>query len=458
MKKLLVLILFFSSFWAGAQESLNMTLLGHWDDDNLPVASPGNLNLQYSGCWAMAINGSEIAVLGGARHTLFFDITNPAQPELIGKFEGTATTVWREMKSYKNRIYAVSDNTTEGLRIFDLSQAPDTVIQTYWSNTIFNSSHTITLDTVSGRIYLNGSNLNTVGILDVSQNPDAPQLLNAPFLPGNYIHDSYVRNDTLYASSGFEGYFVHDLTDPLNPVTLANISTQGYNHNSWVSSDGRYAYYTEEIPTGKPIRIVDLQGLSATMPEIEVVGGFLDVLTPNPTNQTPIAHNVYIKDTLLFDSQYEDGLLVYSIADPLNPVLVGYYDTHPQNMGEYKGYYGNWGNYPWLPSGTIVTGDMQNGLFLLQLNTSVSTQQPAQKLDVLVAPNPATDVLRLQVPNAQGRWSYQLYNSAGVTVRQGNHQGNNTLEIARQNLNAGFYFIRIQDEKGNQTTKKVVFQ
>ena len=121
-------MLLFSGFCAGAQESLNMTLLGHWDDDNLPVASPGNLNLQYSGCWAMAINGSEIAVLGGARHVLFFDITNPAQPELIGKFEGTSTTVWREMKSYKNRIYAVSDNTTEGLRIFDLSQAPDTRI------------------------------------------------------------------------------------------------------------------------------------------------------------------------------------------------------------------------------------------------------------------------------------------------------------------------------------------
>lgn len=451
-------MLLFSGFCAGAQESLNMTLLGHWDDDNLPVASPGNLNLQYSGCWAMAINGSEIAVLGGARHVLFFDITNPAQPELIGKFEGTSTTVWREMKSYKNRIYAVSDNTTEGLRIFDLSQAPDTIIQTYWSNAIFNNSHTITLDTVSGRIYLNGSNLGTVGILDVSQNPDAPQLLNAPFLPGNYIHDSYVRNDTLYASSGFEGYFVHDLTDPLNPLTLANISTQGYNHNSWVSSDGRYAYYTEEIPAGKPIRIVDLQGLSATMPEIEVVGGFLDALTPNPNNQMPIAHNVYIKDTLLFDSQYEDGLVVYSIADPLNPVLIGFYDTHPQNVDEYKGYYGNWGNYPWLPSGTIVTGDMQNGLFLLQLNTSVSTKQPAQTLDVLVAPNPATDVLRLQVPNAQGRWSYQLYNSAGVTVRQGHHQGNNTLEIARQNLGAGFYFIHISDEKGNQTTQKVVFQ
>ena len=456
MKKLLVLLLLFSGLYSTAQESLNMSLLGHWDDDSLPTASPGNLNLQYSGCWAMAINGSEIAVLGGARHVLFFDITNPAQPELIGKFLGTATTVWREMKSYKNRIYAVSDNTTEGMMIFDLSQAPDTIIQTYWSNAIFNNSHTITLDTVSGRIYLNGSNLGTVGILDVSQNPDAPQLLNGTFLPGNYIHDSYVRNDTLYASSGFDGYFVHDLTDPLNPVTLASATTGGYNHNSWLSADGHYAYYTEEIPAGKPIRIVDLQGLSDPMPEIEVIGGFLDNLTAGAP-PSAIPHNVYIKDTLLFNSQYEDGLLVYSIADPINPVLIAYYDTHPQNVGQYKGYYGNWGNYPWLPSGTIVAGDMQNGLFLLQLGASVSVGQPVQKLDVLLSPNPASDVLRVQVPMADGGWSYQLFNTAGVSLRQGYQLGNDAVEIARQNLSDGFYFIKISDEKGNQTTKKVVF-
>lgn len=157
-----------------AQDALRITQLAHWDDESLPVASPGGLNLQYSGCWGLPVNGSEIAVLGGARHVLFFDVTDATAPQLIGKFEGTSTTVWREFKSYKNRIYAVSDNTAEGLQIFDLTNAPDTIVRTYWSNEFFNSAHTITLDTTSGRIYLNGTNVASQGllILDVSQNPD----------------------------------------------------------------------------------------------------------------------------------------------------------------------------------------------------------------------------------------------------------------------------------------------
>ena len=193
-----------------SQDSLNMIRLAHWDDESLPVASPGNLNLQYSGCWGMAVNGHEYAVLGGAAHVLIFDITTPETPELVGKFAGTATTVWREFKSYKNRLYAVSDNTTEGLMIFDFSNAPDTIVRSYWSNEFFNKSHTITLDTVSGRIYLNGTDVANQGllVLDVSQNPDEPQLLASVTVDGGYIHDSYVRGDTIYASSGYEGYYI----------------------------------------------------------------------------------------------------------------------------------------------------------------------------------------------------------------------------------------------------------
>ncbi|MEO6760247.1 MAG: hypothetical protein ABIO24_12390, partial [Saprospiraceae bacterium] len=266
MKKQLLSLAFSAiTCFAFSQTNLNVQLLGHWDQDTLPTASPGNLNLQYSGCWGLAVNDHEFAVLGGAHHVLFFDVTQPANPTLVGKFAGTATTVWRELKSYKNRMYAVSDNTTEGLMIFDLSQAPATITRTYWSNEFFNKAHTITLDTVSGRIYLNGTDVASQGllVLDVSQNPDKPTLLANVNLQqyGGYIHDSYVRNDTIYASSGYEGYYIIDMKDVNNPHLLANVATSGYNHNSWLNTAGTYAYYTEEIPDGQPIKIVDLQKL-----------------------------------------------------------------------------------------------------------------------------------------------------------------------------------------------------
>ena len=438
-----------------AQDSLNMIRLAHWDDESLPVASPGNLNLQYSGCWGMAVNGHEYAVLGGAAHVLIFDITSPETPELVGKFAGTGTTVWREFKSYKNRLYAVSDNTTEGLMIFDFSNAPDTIVRSYWSNEFFNKSHTITLDTLSGRIYLNGTDVVNQGllVLDVSQNPDQPQLLANVTVDGGYIHDSYVRGDTIYASSGYEGYYIIDMSNPEEPQTLAQIATGGYNHNSWLTTDGRYAYYTEEIPKGQTIKIVDLQDLANG--NIEIADDFLD---PQVPGAPPLAvpHNVYIRDTLLFDSQYEDGLLVYSISNPLQPQLVAHYDTHPEN-NQYNGYYGNWGNYPWLPSGNIVAGDMQNGLQILRITSASSgTKTPSGSLQAVLAPNPASDRVSIRLPDGVGEWQYQVFSATGQTMRSANVSGRHEAAFSVAEWPVGVYFVAIQAGEQSLMQKIVV--
>ena len=440
-----------------SQSNASFTFLGHWDDDSLPVASPNNLKLQYSGYWGLAVNGREYAVLGGAEHVLFFDVTVPGAPKLVGKFKGTANTVWREFKSYKNRVYAVSDQTTEGLMIFDLSHAEDTIVRTYWSNTLFDKAHTITLDTVSGRIYLNGGTANQgIIVLDVSQNPDLPTFITHAVFQGGGLHDSYVRNDTIYGSSGYDGYYIYAMKDPLNPVLLAQINTGGYNHNSWLNMAGTYAYYTEEIPAGRPVQIIDLQNLA--LGEIESAGSFLDKFSVDSGDKTAIPHNVYIRDNILFNSQYEDGLLAYDISNPIQPVLLAEYDTHPENP-TYTGYFGNWGNYPWLPSGNIIAGDMQNGLFMLKLNLgSVDTKSPENQLEAQISPNPAHDLLniRLQMVPA-GAWYWKLSNSAGQMILNGTEEHTEaSLRVA--GLPQGLYFVEIRDAEGRTSLRKVVVE
>jgi choice-of-anchor B domain-containing protein len=438
---------------AGYSANTQSILTKHfsWDDESLPIASPGGLNLQYSGIWGMTVNNHEYAVLGGAGHVLFFDVTSPANTKLVGKFPGNVVTIWREFKSYKNRLYAVSDNSNEGLMIFDLSQAPDTIVRTYWSTALFNDAHSIALDTVSGHIYLNGgSSGQGVTILDVSQNPDQPVLLaKINQLPGGYIHDSYVRNDTLYASSGNNGYYIYDFkTDPLQPHLITSTSTGGYNHNSWLTADGKYAYYTEEVPQGRPIQIVDLSELTTTG-QIETVGnGFLDFQVPSGT--LAVAHNVYIKDHWLFDSQYEDGLLVYDITNPVNPVLAWKYDTHPENT-IYNGYFGNWGNYPWFPSGTIIAGDMQNGLFVLGFPASATADPAIADPNVYVYPNPARDKASVFVPN-NAAWTYRLMDLNGKVLRSG--QG--TSAISLLGIVPGMYLAEITVDGALPVLRKIV--
>lgn len=460
MKKLffLLLIVAFSAAVAQTQNAYEMTLLGHWDDDDLPIASPDNLRLQYSGCWGIALNGREYAVVGGAEHVLFFDVTDPTQPDLIGKFQGTHNTVWREFKSYKNRIYGVSDATTEGLMIFDMTQAPDTVIRTYWNNALFEKAHTITLDTTSGRIYLNGGSA-TQGIivLDVSQNPDQPTFMAHATYEGGGLHDSYVRNDTIYASSGNQGYYIYDMKTPTNPVLLAHISTGGYNHNSWLNTEGTYAYYTEEVPAGLPIRIIDLQNLSNG--EIEVAGSFLHKYSTDNGQWSAIPHNVYIRDNILFNSQYEDGLIAYDISNPTSPVLMARYDTHPQN-NVYTGYRGNWGNYPWLPSGNIIAADMQNGLYMLKLSpVATGIVSPEKMPDLAVYPNPASGQIRIQWKNnAPEQWSWKFNTPTGMTLLSGVENGTQEALPVLGNLSAGVYFVEIRDNAGRASVRKVVVE
>ncbi|MFN0215432.1 MAG: choice-of-anchor B family protein [Saprospiraceae bacterium] len=440
------------------QTNPSFKFLGHWDDDSLPLASPGNLNLQYSGCWGIAVNGHEYAVLGGAAHVLFFDVTEPTTPKLVGKYQGTATTIWREFKSYKNRIYGVSDGSTEGLMIFDMSHAEDTIVRTYWSNELFKSAHTITLDTVSGRIYLNGGSA-TQGIivLDVSQNPDLPTFITHATFQGGGLHDSYVRNDTIYASSGHAGYYIYDMKDPLSPNLLAQINTGGYNHNSWLNTAGTHAYYAEEIPAGRPVQIIDLQNLA--MGDIESVGSFLDKFSVEVNGNSAIPHNIYIRDNILFNSQYEDGLLAYDISNPTQPVFLAQYDTHPENA-TYTGYFGNWGNYPWLPSGNIIAGDMQNGLFIVELNDgSVGTKSLDNQIGVQISPNPAHDILNIRLQTlAPGNWSWNLSNAAGQMMLKGAVEASAETLLHLAGLPRGLYFVEIRDAEGRQAVRKVIVE
>ncbi len=361
-------IIFFLSLLATstcliAQDALNMTLIGNWDVDTLPTAN----GREYNDIWGYVdCDGSEYAIMGSASSIHFFGLEDPANPDQIASFPGGQVTTWRDMKTYRDRAYAVSDGTSEGLMIFDLSDLPNTVTKTYHETEFFSRAHNIFVD--NGRLYVMGSNTlgNGMIVLDIATDPDNPVLLASVSLPGGgYIHDVYVRNDTAYCSHGYSGFYIWDFTDPENPVALASIATNGYNHSSWVTEDGQYAIYAEEVPTGLPLGVADLTDLENGA--IETIHTFKEpLLAPNHTDATP--HNPFIRGNLLICSYYEDGLQIYDISDPENPVKVAYYDTHPSN-NNYNGYFGNWGTYPFLPSGLILASDINNGLFILSLDS-----------------------------------------------------------------------------------------
>lgn len=346
-----------------AQTSQNISLLGTFHDPSLPSAG----GTRYNDVWGWTdCEQREYAILGSARYVHFFNIENPASPQQVGFFTGGSTTVWRDMKTFRDRAYAVCDNCNEGLMIFDLSDMPNSVTKTKQTTQFFSSAHNIYIDENAGRLYVAGANTKSNGviILDLNADPDNPTQIGNPTLPGGYIHDIHVRNNIAYGSSGNNGLWAYNLTNPQNPVvlgTLTDYPQSGYNHSSWLSENGQHLVMADETHN-KGIKMVDVSDLS----DMTVTDVFRSALLA-PADTASIAHNPFIRDNYVFISYYHDGLQVFDMSNPANVVKVAWYDTFTAHSN-YSGFKGCWGVYPFLSSGKILASDQTNGLFILSLN------------------------------------------------------------------------------------------
>ena len=140
MKRYILFVLLLLATHARAQNGLH--LVGHFDQKHGSTSG-----LSYNGSWGyVGPDGREYAILGTATGTQIVEITDTANIHEIAHITGP-TSIWREMRTYKDRLYVVTEN-GGGTQIIDLSQLPDTATLvksfTYTSGAQHTaSSHTI---------------------------------------------------------------------------------------------------------------------------------------------------------------------------------------------------------------------------------------------------------------------------------------------------------------------------
>ena len=419
MRILVSILAFFLVINSEAQlfSNYNIQLLSLVDPDTSVIPSPvGN---RYSGCWGwyQSNKNKEYAISGSKSGTYFIDVTNPTTASVSAFVPGKKGCTWREMKTYKNYCYIISsDSKPNRFQIVDMQYLPDSVKIIHDSNILFEVGHTIWID--NDKMYIglttfqNGYSPLTVWSLAT---PTAPVLLQRveTQISNNIIHDAhdmYARNDTIYVSAGWQGLAILKHTQPRD--TLIQIGSYtgypfaGYNHSSMITQNGKYLMFCDEVPSSLPIHMVDIQNMQNIQPVLN--------FQPAPFT-TP--HNPYIKgNQFAIVSCYQDGLFIYDISQPNKINTVGYFDTYPQggqNVNNYGqgAYAGNWGAYPYLPSGIIVANDMQNGLFVLNASAAFTTtvKNPVNAVSVneksinenkiRVYPNPAQNHLAFNLPS-----------------------------------------------------------
>lgn len=319
----------------------------------------------FSSCWGwVSPDGREYALLGTYTGTAIIDLNVSPVREIAHIPGPAASCAYREIKTYKHYAYIVSEG-GRGVQIVDLSQLPDTAILVREFNYTSGSrntlrSHTVTL--ADGYLYLNGSaNWSPGGVLIFSlrNDPTNPQYVGQ-FQP-QYIHDSFVRNDTLYAAAIYSGggLYVVDIRDKANPQIIRFIRYSGSGtHHAWASiNGGRYAFTTDEIGSVNNLKIWDLMNLGPGPPYTPVA--------QYAASPLDIIHNVHGRGNYLYISHYSAGMRVVDVHNPATPVEVGWYDSYPGQSGSFNGC---WGVYPYFPSGRWIGSDMQTGLYVLSFN------------------------------------------------------------------------------------------
>ena len=460
MKKLFLLFITIP-FFLNAQTSWNMSLLSHFEDAHLPSIdwTPGNQI--WNGCkgWADTTKHREYAIAGSVDSIYFFDITDPNTMKKVAVKSGITHAVNRDFDTYSHYVYCVSDNVTGTLmgrmQIFDMQYLPDSVHQVYVSDSTMLNTHTLFVNAKSKRLYkcinyhrdLSGILINPIEVYSL-RNPENPTFMAKLTRANGFadVHESYVRNDTVYCSSGNAGLFFYDMTDTAHIKTLGSITPpypeNAYNHSNWLDSSGKYILFTDETADGKGMKIYDISDIAN--PKM--------VCTPFRNYGSP--HNSYWIGRYAFTSMYYGGVNIYDLKNVAAPDFVAYYRTF-KNAHTSSIYEGCWGIYPYLPSGNIIASDMNTGIYLLKLSTTTLgiDQNKNTFTNVQTFPNPFAKKFTITLTSQEKQPAhllvYDLHGKIAAEKTLELQSGENSLEVDDlKDCTNGWYIYKIISTTG----------
>ena len=338
----------FSAYPQKMGSSLN--LVGYWNE-----------RTSYGGIWGYtdSTNGKEYALICSRPQGVSIIDINVDPPVEVGFLPSiTPNRDAKEVQVYKN--YAITVKESEPLQVWDISDVTSPVQVATIQPDGGSGAHTCLVD--GNYVYVVGNHgAGGLEIFDIS-NPLTPTEVGGfqPF----YYHDADIHGNKYYGCGIYgDGIDILDITNKTAPsrIDLFNYANSGP-HNIELTPDGNYAFVGDEIgAAGNWTRTFDVSDPNNVIQVGEII-----------VDSQAIVHNCYLKSyagtDYLHIAHYTEGVRVWDVSDPTNPSEVAYYDTY-QPSG--YGYYGNWTAYPMPNSNKIIASDMQTGLYVLKLDSTL---------------------------------------------------------------------------------------
>ena len=391
--------------------------------------------------------GTEYAIIGLDNGTAVFSLADPAAPKEIGAIAGSRTS-WRDIKVlqfYDNslarwRAYAyVSSEGSDNVQILDLNQLPGAV-RLVAADKAVTSAHNVyishvdyttnsALDGLEPTLHIVGQK--TVGGAFTTYGLKNPEVLTPYYLHSNglrsdYTHDaaSMVVDDnraqqgcqrnscTVLMDFNEQSVRLWDITTLTGAGALADLTypNASYVHSGWWSEDKRFVFIHDELDERD-------HGLNTTVRVMNVDNLKQPVIVKEWTGPTgAIDHNGYTRGNRYYISNYQRGTTILDITNPANPVEAGFFDSFPSS--DNAAFNGVWGTYPYLPSGLVISADINSGLFVLRDQTK---QSAAGQVSFAAAASTAklgeTAVLKVRRPAGSGAVSvgWETLNGFGIS-------------------------------------------
>ncbi len=342
--------------------------------------------------WEDPETGRIYALVGMTDRASFVDITDVENPFVVGTLpmtEGANGSSWRDMKTYMNHAFIVSDGAGQhGMQVFDLTRLRDFAggePVVFDEDALYDniaSAHNIVVNEKSGFAYAVGASSGgeTCGgglhMIDV-RDPKNPTFAGCFADPQTgrastgYSHDAQCVNyhgpDADYADAEIclganeTALSIADVTDKASPVAVSRAAypSVGYSHQGWLSDDHRYFYLNDELD--------EIQGVERTRTMMWDISDLDDpqLVAEHMGTQESSDHNLYIVGNLMYQSNYQSGLRILDISQPEAPTEVAYFDTVPYGDNG-PGFGGSWSNYPFFDNGVVIVTSGSEGLFLVR--------------------------------------------------------------------------------------------
>ncbi len=342
--------------------------------------------------------GTEYALVGLKNGTAVVSLADPAKPVEVGAVAGKSS-VWRDIKvlqffdstQLRWRAYAyVSSEATDNIQIIDLSQLPHSIRlvaadpATATAHNVYISHVDYTTNTVLDGLQplLHIVGQDAVGGAFTSYSLKNPEKLQSLFANSSATRDEYTHdaasmvvtdNRAQQSCNNSRCTVLMDFNE--NSVKLWNISELNsakaladltytnaeYVHSGWWSEDKRFVFVHDELDESR-------RGLNTTVRVLNVDSLDNPVLVKEWSGPSrAIDHNGYTRGNRYYISNYQRGTTILDISNPAEPVEVGYFDSYPASDG--AAFNGVWGTYPYLPSGLIISSDINSGLYVLKDQT-----------------------------------------------------------------------------------------